>query len=414
MSVRILIGDVREQLKTLPDESVHCVVTSPPYFGLRDYQVDGQIGLEASPQEFIATLVDVFREVRRVLRSDGTAWVNMGDSYNSHPNQRSVGDAVGQKQATNVGAGTIGSRSTDCFNLKPKDKMLMPHRLAIALCEDGWYVRDDIVWHKPNPMPESVRDRCTKAHEYIFLLAKSERYYYDFAAMQEPSSDNTHARLPGNVRPAKGAQAYLDDAEEHLTKLGLHAYAERKRAKYKTPDGWDTSKGAGGHGSFHKDGREAGHTGYQAKSWKGSEFHTGKTAEHQLGRSQKDRKLADAGSGTKNNESFDAAMAVMPETRNKRSVWTVATAPFSEAHFATFPPALIEPCIAAGCPRGGGGFRSLRGRRNQWAGRGSHGPRRHPDRVESRVCRDGAQAHHWRFSHVRRGLLMSHHKGMAG
>lgn len=366
--VRILIGDVREQLKLLADESVHCVVTSPPYFGLRDYGMDGQIGLEASPAEFLATMVDVFREVRRVLRSDGTCWVNMGDSYAGSWGAQGRPQGDGQMAGRSVtsarqiaahprfegNTGTVGKE----WNLKPKDKMLIPHRLAIALCDDGWYVRDDIVWAKPNPMPESIRDRCTKAHEYVFQLAKSARYYYDFAAMQEPSSDGTHARLPGNARPAKGAQAYLDGAEEHRTKEGLLAYAERQRAKYKTPDGWDTTKGEGGHGSFHREGREAGRVGYEHKpSHNSTESRKSRARDDSKSAPTSERngirKLADPGSGTKNNESFDAAMAVMPETRNKRSVWTVATAPFSEAHFATFPPALIEPCILAGCPQGG-------------------------------------------------------------
>ena len=280
-------GDVREQLAVLPPESVQTVVTSPPYWGLRDYGVDGQIGLEATPEEFIATMVGVFREVRRVLRDDGTCWINIGDSY---ANDGKWGGSSGGKHVEALHGNSGIGRGTRSTGMKPKDLVGIPWMLAFALRADGWYLRQDIIWHKPNPMPESVRDRCTKAHEYIFLLTKSERYHYDIDAIKERSSENTHARLPGN-RSHKGTTAYEEGAGEHRTKAGLVAYAERKRAE--------------------------------------------------------------SGSGTKNNASFDEAMAVMPDTRNKRSVWTVASEPFSGAHFATFPTKLIEPCILAGAPSGG-------------------------------------------------------------
>lgn len=285
--MRIMVGDALALLRSLPAESVHCCVTSPPYYGLRDYGVAGQMGLEASPDEFINRLVEVFREVRRVLRADGTAWVNMGDSYAG-----SRGGGAPSQSSTLAGNGHVGggpklrsmtdSRRRDnepipCSDyavpgLKPKDLMGMPWALAFALRADGWWLRQDIVWSKPNPMPESVRDRCTKAHEYLFLLSKSERYYYDADAVAEPVACG---RLPGNVRPAKGQAAYEAGDDLHRTKAGLLAYADGVRE-----------------------------------------------------------------SGASN-------------ARNRRSVWTVATAPFSEAHFATFPPALIEPCILAGCPPGG-------------------------------------------------------------
>lgn len=277
-------GDCRDLLPWVADGLVDCCVTSPPYWGLRDYGVAGQIGQEATPEEFVETMVRVFREVRRVLKPEGTLWLNLGDSY--------------------AGSGLPG--------LKPKDLVGIPWRVALALQADGWWLRQDIIWHKPNPMPESVTDRCTKAHEYVFLLSKGERYYFDQEAIKEKSSEGTHPR----------------------------------RAM-KTPDGWDTSRGEGGHGVFHKNGREKGKT-----SWKGSEFHTGKTGGHQQGRAQGERKF-DPGAGNKNNASFDAALAVMPESRNKRSVWTVATKPYKEAHFATYPPDLVKPCILAGCPAGG-------------------------------------------------------------
>ena len=346
MTVKILTGDCRDILRTLPTESVHCVVTSPPYFGLRDYGVDGQIGLEPTPDAFVEQMVSVFREVHRVLRKDATLWLNLGDSYaggghgggGSYEAERNWRAGNPDKNKGNSNRDGLG-RVTGA---KPKDLLGIPWRVAFAVQADGWYLRQDIIWHKPNPMPESIKDRCTKAHEYLFLMAKSQRYYFDQEAILEDSSPNTHARLSQDVqaqlgslranggtrtdrpmkavarkgggnRSHKGTTAYEDGQLEHRTKEGLVKFADKQRKL--------------------------------AQSWRGSEFHTGKTGEHQLGRSQKDR--------TKNNESFDEAMAIMPEKRNKRSVWTVATAPFKEAHFATFPPDLIIPCILAGCPKGG-------------------------------------------------------------
>jgi len=221
-------GDAIEVLKTIPDQSINTCVTSPPYWGLRDYGIDGQVGIEETPEEYVAKMVEVFREVKRVLRNDGTLWLNLGDSY-----------AGNCSQASNNGRAGFGNPRERLVNrkgegLKPKDLVGIPWRVALALQADGWYLRSDIIWHKPNPIPESVKDRPTKAHEYIFLLSKSPRYYYDYEAIKEPV----------------------------------------------------TSK--------------------------------------QLG-----------------------------STRNRRSVWTVPTRPFPEAHFATFPPELIEPCVLAGCPIGG-------------------------------------------------------------
>ncbi|MCK2118534.1 DNA-methyltransferase [Pseudomonas juntendi] len=258
---RILVGDCIEMMRTLPDQSVHTCITSPPYFGLRDYGVDGQIGLEASPREFIERLVAVFREVRRVLRDDGTLWVNMGDSYSNGGRTWRAPDKKSEGRA-------METRPDD--GLKPKDLLGMPWRLAFALQDDGWYLRQDIVWAKPNPMPESVRDRCTKAHEYLFLLSKSPRYYFDQDAIREPAR----------------AQAAPESASRR--------------------------------NSF-------------ARETKYTDGEHGQTAQHRTGRNDVD---------------YD-------ETRNKRSVWTVSTASFKGAHFATFPPDLIRPCVLAGSPRGG-------------------------------------------------------------
>jgi DNA modification methylase len=288
MTYTIHEGDCIASMKSMPEKSVHCCVTSPPYFGLRDYGHDGQIGLEETPDAYVAKMVDVFREVRRVLRDDGTLWLNLGDSYAASGRGGGGGSFQDSDVGTRVSA--ANQRRAPVPGLKPKDLIGIPWRVAFALQADGWYLRQDIIWHKPNPMPESVRDRCTKAHEYIFLLSKSERYYFDSEAMQEPAS--------------KGAA--------------------------------------------------------------GSEFHTGKTGAHQLGRAStkprtagnKSHKYVDAynAGDTEEHRTKAGLMAVADtpwETRNRRSVWTVATKPYKGAHFATFPTDLIRPCILAGCPKDG-------------------------------------------------------------
>lgn len=260
---QILVGDCIDSMRGMPNQSVHCCVTSPPYFGLRDYGHEGQIGLEPTPDEFVAKLVEVFREVRRVLRDDGTLWLNLGDSYvSTAPGTRNAPQTKGSK-AFPEQWGNFRPDLRD-HGIKPKDLIGIPWRVAFALQADGWYLRQDIIWHKPNPMPESVRDRCTKAHEYIFLLSKSPRYYYDHEAVKE-SAVATHPSGNGFKRDA--------------------------RESYKNADG--TARG-------------------NEQQWN------------------------DVGG-----------------KRNRRSVWTVTTKPFKGAHFATFPPDLIEPCILAGCPEGG-------------------------------------------------------------
>lgn len=289
-------GDCLETLRQMPDGIAQTCVTSPPYFGLRDYGHDGQIGLEATPDAYIAKLVEVFREVKRLLRDDGTLWLNIGDSY--------TGSASNGGKDTKTMAGTQAATGSNMpvkkgFGLKPKDLIGIPWLLAFVLRADGWYLRQEIIWAKPNPMPESVTDRCTKSHESIFLLAKSERYYFDAGAIKEPA---VAGHAPGN-HSHKGATAYeQEEGEHHRTKAGLVAYAQRQR-----------------------------------DSWNGSSFGKGKTKEHQANRTQSDADRGDHDS----------------QNRNKRSVWTVATTHYSGAHFATFPPKLIEPCILAGAPAGG-------------------------------------------------------------
>ena len=263
---KIIVGDCLESMKKMDDSSVNCCVTSPPYFGLRDYGHKNQIGLEESPEKYVDKLVEVFREVRRVLKNDGTLWLNLGDSYNAHPNQRKTTDNAGAKQRSVRGANATPSRSVN--GCKPKDLIGIPWMLAFALRADGWYLRQDIIWHKPNPMPESVNDRCTKSHEYIFLLSKKERYFYDREAIREPIKPTTDGK--SSVRRSGNSRTR---SKEHW---GVPHEPVSVIVKY------DDIKGA-----------------------------------------------------------------------NKRSVWTVPTKPFKGAHFATFPPNLIEPCILAGCPVGG-------------------------------------------------------------
>jgi len=272
--VTILTGDCLAVLKTLPDASVHCCVTSPPYWGLRDYGVKGQLGLEKTPEEYVAKLVAMFKEVKRVLMGDGVLFLNLGDSYAGGSGCHSGGS---EKQTSNSGATNSFIPSKSGNGLKPKDLVGIPWMVAFALRADGWYLRSDIIWHKPNPMPESVTDRPTKSHEYIFLLTKSAKYYYDAEVIAEP------LKVGGNGSAFNGARD-----------IKLHPNTGRAPRKH---DGVNT----GGNGSKIKD-------------------HCGRSMDRPDGK------------------------------RNKRSVWTVATSPYSDAHFATFPPKLITPCILAGCP----------------------------------------------------------------
>jgi len=275
MSVRVINGDCRTVLADLPAASVNCCVTSPPYFGLRDYGIAEQIGLEATPEAFVAELVAVFREVRRVLRDDGTLWLNLGDSYSTHaagkvanPMAKSTLAGVRTQEVANESSRSSGAY-LKCASLPEKNLIGIPWRVAFALQADGWYLRQDIIWSKPNPMPESVQDRCTKAHEYLFLLSKSPTYHCDMAAIREASVD-----------------------------------PEGSATRYESAFGGEKSRAP----------------------------------------------VGDAGIDTRTRPQ---GMREFDGMRNKRSVWTVATQPFKEAHFATFPPALIEPCIKAGCPVGG-------------------------------------------------------------
>ena len=260
-------GDCLTVLKTFPDEFIDCCVTSPPYWGLRDYGVSGQLGLEKTPEEYVAKMVEVFREVKRVLKKEGTVWLNLGDSYCA-TTKGSGGH--NEKQDSNNGSWFDNRKWQIPDGLKPKDLVGIPWRVAFALQADGWYLRSDIIWHKPNPMPESVTDRPTKSHEYIFLMSKSAKYYYDNEAVKEPAVEGTDL---GVLRSNKAAY----------------------------------------------------------------------------------------GQGPTDIKTINKRLAICPDsrlgnpsgTRNKRDVWTVPTKPYKGAHYATFPPKLIEPMILAGCPAGG-------------------------------------------------------------
>ena len=269
-TVTIHVGDCLHTLRAMPDASVQCCVTSPPYWGLRDYGHDGQIGLESTPEAYVSRMMEVFREVRRVLRDNGTLWLNLGDSYaastsnNGGYSDKSTLAGFSNPNTKGRQANESGERRRIDHGVKPKDLIGIPWRVAFALQADGWYLRQDIIWHKPNPMPESVRDRCTKAHEYVFLLSKGQRYYYDADAVAEPATAGTHIT---------------------------------------------TEKSFGGQAA----GAKVVPSGNQipGKQWSWG------------------------------------------NTRNRRSVWTITTKPYSGAHFAVMPPDLADPCIRAGCPEGG-------------------------------------------------------------
>lgn len=331
MSVRIITGDCRDVLRTLPDRSIHCVVTSPPYFGLRDYGVDGQIGLEPTPSEFVAEIVAVFRELRRVLRDDGTLWLNLGDSY-------SGGGGFSPDTPSNLGGAKQTTQSSRLYKgrspthgLKPKDLIGIPWRVAFALQDDGWYLRQDIIWSKPNPMPESVTDRCTKAHEYLFLLSKSQRYHFDAEAIAERVAEASIARLAQDVEGQVGSTRVPGKTNGAMKAVGrpqaLRA-AELARERGLTQAHIDAIRSSG-----------IADAGKALVTTTGAGRNT-----DEIKRLAAEAKQALGGYYRE---------FLMSGTRNKRSVWEVATMPFKEAHFATFPPALVEPCILAGCPKNG-------------------------------------------------------------
>jgi DNA modification methylase len=291
-AVTILQGDCLEVLQMLPSGSFDCIVTSPPYWGLRDYGVAGQIGLEPTLEGYVEALAGVACKLMRVLKPTGTFWLNLGDSYAGGKTGRgdnNPADLARRSAAYGTGGGEgcgpkTGKVRKPTDGLKPKNLCMVPARVALRLQADGWFLRSEIIWVKPNPMPESVVDRPTSAHEKIWLLTKNERYFYDAEAIKEPV----------------------------------------------------------------------------VKGYAGSSFSTGKTAEHQLGRAstktrvgQKQSEHGRRHAGFNDMWDADVANGEAPQLRNSRNVWTIAPHPFKGAHFATFPPDLVERCIKAGCPPGG-------------------------------------------------------------
>ena len=306
MTFQILIGDALTQLRTLQDDSIDCIVTSPPYWGLRDYGHADQIGLEPTPEAFVLAMVEVFRELRRVLKARGTCWMNLGDSY------AGARQAPGQCDSRRRDNTVIPRSDMRVSGLKCKDLVGMPWRVALALQADGWYLRQDIIWSKPNPMPESATDRCTKAHEYLFLLSKSERYHFDAAAIREPRTSDEDAN------GFRGG-AYIGDATHDNSVGGRRTEVGNKRV----PSGWDTGPGA----------------------------HRGLVGNYKSGNLE--RKPRPGIPGDSRHQQGSVPWVDTDGKRNRRSVWTIATQPCKEAHFATFPEALVLPCILAGCPEGG-------------------------------------------------------------
>ena len=310
------VGDVRDGLRAFIAAGIRAqtCVTSPPYWGLRDYGVEGQIGLEPTPQEYVERMVEVFRLVRDALADDGTLWLNLGDSYAGAPVGSFNGGGFKDASAANGGRDMSGVATSGRLNklaasgLKPKDLVGIPWRVAFALQEDGWYLRSDIIWAKPNPMPESVNDRPTKAHEYLFLLAKRERYYYDAAAIKEPC-------VQDEQRPSFRGGAYINNATFDNAEGGKSTDVGNRRVV--VPRGW------GSDGSHSAIGHSA-----EGQPRKDRTAHAGKAIQ--------------SGFAGATNHHQDYGR------RNKRSVWTIASEPFPDAHFATFPRALVEPCILAG------------------------------------------------------------------
>ena len=291
----IYTGDALETLRTLPDGVVNCVVTSPPYYGLRDYGVAGQFGLEQSTREYIGKLVDLFREIRRVLKVNGTAWVNLGDSYNNWGT-----DSLRRADSSGIGLTTEFAKEYSRKDKRPTDGlnrkslMMIPARVAIALQDDGWILRSEIVWHKPNPMPESVTDRPTKAHEMIYLLSKSPRYFYDIDAVREPHAPSS---LPRALRGVSEGNKWNNGAPGSTA----HSISQPRPNTRKE------------------------HPEYSGSAGTGFKGHSGVYAE-------------------------DGSLLINPAGRNSRTVWTIPTAAVKEAHFATYPPELVRRCILAGCP----------------------------------------------------------------
>lgn len=325
----IFNGDCLVGLNEIKEKSVNCCVTSPPYWGLRDYGVDGQLGLEKTPEEYVNNLVNICRGIKRVLKDDGTLWLNLGDSYlggkgksgqawsTNNQNRKTIN----KKQHQISGIGETRPSDNKHKYIKPKDLVGIPWMVAFALRADGWYLRQDIIWNKPNPMPESITDRCTKSHEYIFLLSKSQKYYFDYESIQEEATGYDGRK----DTMMKGSIKYSDVEIMPGAKEQSMAQRGHERRQFKTKSTFGNRNG------------------------ELDKLHSGKPY------TQKFKNLQDKG---QTNHSMHERRAEGLEdelypVRNKRSVWTVNLKPFNEAHFATYPEKLIVDCIKAGCPENG-------------------------------------------------------------
>ena len=299
--IKFFQGNCIDKIKELDDNSIDCVVSSPPYYGLRDYGVNGQFGLEKTYQGYITNTVKVFKTFKPKLKDTATIWWNVGDSYSSGSRKTTTLQTVRKPKSNEISKskqkyldGLIVRPSIQTC-IKEKDLLMIPNRVAIALQEAGWYIRSEIIWHKPNPMPESVRDRPTSAHEKIWLITKNKKYYYDADAIRDPLASSSLTRLNQDIKNQKGSARGNGGRK---TNGNMKAVFSKKNIK----------------GNFSKRGITRTTEGLNLKT--------------QLEK-------------------------INPLGRNKRNVWTITTKPFKEAHFATFPPDLIEPCIKAGCPENG-------------------------------------------------------------
>jgi len=377
---KIYQGNCIEVLKDFPDESIDCVVTSPPYWGLRDYGVGEQLGLEETPEEFVANLVKVFSEVKRVLKKEGTVWLNLGDSYAGSVSRASNNGRAGYGNKRE----TVTNRTGN--NLKPKDLVGIPWRVAFALQSDGWYLRQDIIWHKPNPMPESVQDRCTKSHEYIFLLTKSTKYFYDADAIREKTTDTYKGnrgvlKKRNKTQSAMGNRVFNTEYSEGLMR--------NKRTVWKTKYGSVENESKHRQGMHKERGESIVVTRKQLPEQKEFvDFIRDKSNAKNLSEDS-GVKLSKVEHWFRYDESgfaypsiedwniireylddwseefknIDTKMTELEthfdsidnneKGRNKRSVWSITTKPYKEAHFATYPIELPTYCIKAGCPEGG-------------------------------------------------------------
>ena len=381
MKDTILFGDCRETLKAFLPQSARTCVTSPPYYGLRDYGgEDKQIGQEQTPEEFVDELVSVFREVRNILTDDGTLWVNIGDSYyNYRPGKGQSYPKQSVSKTNQDLPDKCSKRGNKLDGLKEKDLIGIPWMFAFAMRKDGWYLRQDIIWHKPNPMPESVKDRCTKSHEYIFLFSKNRKYFYDNEAIKEPAKDwGTRDRTKGKYHnPGTGLQPHsgLTKSYDRKNKRSVWLVPDKSHGKYETQE--NESKHRQGIHANRGDNLIAVRTKLPTQK-DFVEFLRSKTkakilAEHTdipLTKIEHWFRFDESGFSYPSIEDWKKVReyiddfgvmdegltyyelktdeVVVSDKRNKRSVWTITTKPYKGAHFACFPPDLIEPCILAG------------------------------------------------------------------